>query len=377
MEIKVINKDEFESVLTSLNAPSIIDKDYLYELYEEVINGVKDVLNISQLSKITPVNHVVVILYIINEYMYAISSLKTKDDIVAFNDNEENFTFIASLCCDKYLTNEQLHYESKSFLNKFNPPIATFELYLNFTLKSFEKDAFYPKTNKEKIIYDMLTKAFKLSKAVIALLLDGFETEAFSTWRTLHENECILICLLKYGDPIINEYLKHITYALAYRKGIASKDETDKIFENIKSEMKNYDLKSKDMKKFIEYGYLFKVPNVVLNQDFKLNFRDGVEKLAGLENYSKLYEMASEIAHSSPLLLYSRRDYFFNLTLINLYETFYRLEEIFKNYYRAKVNDNAFKQYEQIRKVYLGQLYQIHKNIRLNFIKRFPKKDNE
>ena len=57
--------------------------------------------------------------------------------------------------------------------------------------------------------------------------------------------------------------------------------------------MKEHNLKSKDMKKYIEYGYLFGVPNITLNEDFKLNFRDGVERVAGLSQYSKMYETAS------------------------------------------------------------------------------------
>ena len=75
----------------------------------------------------------------------------------------------------------------------------------------------------------------------------------------------------------------------------------------IKEGMKDNDLKSKDMKRFIEYGWLSAIPDVKLGRipDFKFNFRDGVERCANLRQYSKVYEMSSEIAHSSPLLIYS------------------------------------------------------------------------
>lgn len=38
---------------------------------------------------------------------------------------------------------------------------------------------------------DILHKGFRMCDCIIQLLFSGFETEAFSTWRTLHETECI------------------------------------------------------------------------------------------------------------------------------------------------------------------------------------------
>jgi len=206
-----------------------------------------------------------------------------------------------------------------------------------------------------------------MGKCILNLLIDGFETEAFSTWRTLHENECILMCLIKYGEPIFKAYFRHVTYAIAYRKQIKSKEETDKIFEEIKFNMKEHDLKSKDMKKYIEYGYLFAIKNINLNTDFKLNFRDGVEKLAGLSEYSKVYEMSSEISHSSPLLLYSKKEYYYAITIINLYESFFRLEKIFEEYYKQNVEEKIALQYSILKATYLRQLHYIHQDFSNSF----------
>ena len=363
MKLEVLNKERFFKVCETLKVPPIVNLEYIYELYETVMTALDQVFFQSDFAKFTPINNVIVILYLINEYLYTIKN-KTSEEINNLLDDDNVFNQIASLCADKYLTNEQLNYRSQAFLSRFNPQISTLELYLNFCLRTLE--SFKPSNKGEELIFDMLTNAFKLSKCIITLLLNGFETEAFSTWRTLHENESILIVNLKYGDEVLKEYIKHITYALAYRGQIKSKEETDLIFQDIKKEMKEHDLKSKDMKKFIEYGYLFKIPNIELNKDFKLNFRDGVQKLANLSMYSKIYETASEIAHSSPLLLFSRRDYFFNLTIINLYETFFRLEIIFEQIYRNKKQDNN---YLAIRKIYLTQLKNIKEDLNNNFLK--------
>ena len=178
-----------------------------------------------------------------------------------------------------------------------------------------------------------------------------------------------MICLVKNGAEMFDAYFKHIRYALAYRNQIQNKEEVDKIFEQIKSEMKERGLKSKDMKKYIEYGYLYTAKNQNPEDPLKLNFRDGVEKLAGLNNYSKVYEMASEIAHSSPLLLFSKRSYYFEITLLNLYESFFRLEVIFEAYYRSVNNEEVVKQYENMKAVYLKELHLIYTVMQKSFLR--------
>ena len=195
-----------------------------------------------------------------------------------------------------------------------------------------------------------------------AIIITGFETEAFSTWRTLHETECILTLINKHGDKVTQAYLKHMRYALAYRGAIPSKEETDAEFVKIKEEMRALDLKSKDMKKFIEYGWLSSIDNYNEDPMFKFNFRDGVERLAGLTSYSKVYEMASEIAHSSPLLIYSRPQYYYRLTVIELYESFFRLEKIFTEIYVSRIDENEAKRYMAMRNVYYSTLQVLYQN---------------
>lgn len=299
----MLNKETFVNFLKERKLADEVDFDNLYELYDLVTETISEILAQTNNPFNVYVNHYVVILYIINEYKFYLFSHNIKDHSLITKDSEE-IQVIGSLCADKFLTNEKLNFKSEAFLNKFNPPISTLDLYLNFSLRTLE--SIKVKDRNASLIRDMLTKAMKMGKCIVNLLTDGFETEAFSTWRTLHENECIMICLVKNGAEMFDAYFKHIRYALAYRNQIQNKEEVDKIFEQIKSEMKEHGLKSKDMKKYIEYGYLYTAKNQNPDDPLKLNFRDGVEKLAGLNNYSKVYEMASEIAHSSPLLLFQK-----------------------------------------------------------------------
>lgn len=358
MKTTPIKKEYFIGLLQSLKITNDEEINFLYEIYESIIDTINQVTDLASAYEFTPINHINVVLYLINEYRFTTSTLPIEKKREFF-ENEEFYNQLGSFVADKYLTNEQLKFEDEAFLNKFNPPISTLELYLNFSLRILEN----LKINDENqnLLKDLLLKAFKMGKCILELLVKGFETEAFSTWRTLHENECLILVLVKNGQKVFNEYFKHIQYNLAFRGQIHSVEETDKIFEQIKSEMKKHDLKSKDMKKFIEYGYLYKIKNIDDFPHLKLNFRDGVETVAGLSEYSKIYEMASEIAHSSPLLFYSNRSYFFGITIINLYESFFRLEKVFDIFYRQIAQETEYDNFLHVKTTYLSQLQIIHR----------------
>lgn len=368
-----LEEKKFIRILNTLNYYEEDNYDYLYEVYDFVIDSIYQVINISDLN-FSQVNHYIVILYILNEFTYSLS-LFGVDKKEIYKQNDDLFSVLASICADKYLTNEKLNYKSKTFINRFNVPISTLDLYLNFLLRTLE--AYNPQGKSDRLVKDMLTKGFSMSKCMLSLLINGFETEAFSTWRTLHENECILLCLIKNGEVMFNEYYKHIQYALAYRGQLKSKEETDKVFLEIKAEMKEHELKSKDMKKFIEYGYLYSAKDIGAMSNFKLNFRDGVETVAGLSTYSKVYEMASEIAHSSPLLLYSNKNYFFEITMLNLYETFFRMENVFNAYHKATTDKETYEKYINLKKLYMSQLTSIYNLFKKSFISKYKQIENK
>lgn len=349
-----LNREQFDQLYEQLKVPAQINKDDIFECYDFAFENANDLLANNVFGKTTPLNSVVLILYLINEYGFYFSVNKE------VKDKDEALSKIVSVALDKYFTNEHLDYKNDQFTSKYSPAISTIELYLNFILGILQK--FPQKNPSETLLVDMANKAFKISKAIIELMVKGFETEAFSTWRTLHENECILILVHKYGDKVIQSYLKHMRYALAYRGAIPTVEETDAEFVKIKADMKALDLKSKDMKKFIEYGWLTAIDNYNKDPQFKFNFRDGVERLAELSSYSKIYEMASEIAHSSPLLIYSRSQYYYHLTILQLYESFFRLERIFTELYLNRIDQEEAKRYMLMRNVYYSSLVVIHQN---------------
>jgi len=355
MALDYLSEEAFASFLTTIKAPEALSRPFLYETYKDAVTEVKEGRLMEKSLESFSVNHLQLIAYLVNEHAFYLAAHpdKTEKSLISSEDYE---TLLLSISLDKYYTNEHLSFKQGNLSSRFAPEISTIALFLNFVLGMLRR---YGKGDpKNTLLIDLLNNAFSLAQCILSLLVDGFETEAFSLWRTLHENEAILQTLLKGGAMTIEAYLRHMRYAVAFRGGIKSKEETDAIFLEIKGTMREKGLKSKDMKRFIEYGWLYEFPTVKEGKepDFRLNFRDGVERLAGLRQYAEAYEMASEIAHSSPLLIYSRKPYYYHAALLSLYESFFRLEKVFSTLYLATVSKEEKERYHALRNLYFGEL---------------------
>ena len=358
MEIKNIwTKEQVSRYLKGIQVNVELDPDYIFDVYEMANEFIGIVDQENAQIEVKEINQFELLLYCVGEYYYSVSHLN-EAELARFKANEEYPSSMASVAADKYLSLSIFNHVEKKLGNRFVPPASSLNIYLNFMLnivKGYKKN-----DPQSSLISDLLMKSLTISRCILENLLNGYETEAFSSWRTLHECECTLILLDKYGAPLINKYLRHMNFGLAFNDTIPNKEQQDKIFYEMKEEMRGYGLKSKDIRKYIEYGWLYLIADED-DPNFKLNFRDGLEKLAGLEMYAKRYEISSEIIHSTPLLIYSNKEYFYYMTLLSLYESFFRLEKVFVSLFSKRVSELQMKQYEEMRKVYYSQLVIIHK----------------
>ena len=369
---KILSKEQAARIISDVPFHYEVDIDYLYEVYE-MANEAIQMLNKQNVQiEVKEINQIDLLLYCIGEYFYSISHL-SKEEIENFNKNEDFAASMASVAADKYLSLSIFNHVEKKLGNRFLPPASSLNMYINFMLNIVKG---YKKNDPQStLISDLLMKSLTISRCILENLLSGYETEAFSSWRTLHECECTLILLDKYGEPLINNYLKHMNYGFAFNNSIKDKEQQDKIFYQMKDEMRARDLKSKDIRKYIEYGWLYPiVPEG--DESFKLNFRDGLEKLAGLSSYAKRYEISSEIIHSTPLLIYSNKEYFYFMTLLSLYESFFRLEKVFVSLFSKRVSQEQMARYLEMQKVYYSQLVVIHKK-ELDTFKKLQEKWGE
>ncbi|MCR4912074.1 MAG: DUF5677 domain-containing protein [Bacilli bacterium] len=358
-----LSKEEFLRQSQFFPNSKDINLDFMYDVYDLAFDGIIDLLEAQNLSN-TYVDSLEVLSYILGEYVYSTSLLKPEDK-EKFCADENIVQSMASVAADKYLSLSIYNHQENRFTNYYLPPISSINLYVNLMLNIVTR---YPKNDPmNTLIIDLLIKSLSIARSIIKLLCDGYETEAFAVWRTLHECECTLILLDKYGDVAINSYLKHMRYGIAYKGAFDNKEEESKVIEKVKEEMAAIGLKSKDMKKYIEYGWLLNIPGHDTIENFKLNFRDGLESLAGLHKYAELYMTSSEILHSTPLLIYSNKQHFFFLTLLNLYESFFRIEKVFVTLFFSRVGDADRIRYMEMRKLYYSQLVNIHQRETMNF----------
>ena len=354
----ILNRQQFDAVIQALSNSNNINGDVVYQIYQTANEGMQSLIDSGLFPRLGNINPFEIIYYCVGEYAYTTSG-KTEEEKAAMGQDEKYITSIASVVSDKYLSLSMFNHAERKLANKFIPPVSSLNLYLNFMLNILST---YQKNDpKQTLITDLLIKSVSISRCILQLITEGYETEAFSNWRTLHECECTLLLLDKYKDPIINRYLIHMQYGIVFKNGDTTDEKGTRIFNDMKEEMRMLGLKSKDIKKYIEYGWLYDIPGVKEDETFKLNFRDGLEKLAGLSSYSARYEMSSEIIHSTPMLIYSNKEYFFFITLLSLYESFFRLEKVFVSLFAQQMSEEQMKRYLDMRSVYYAQLVNIHK----------------
>ena len=356
-----IEKNLFEKIVKGTFPFKDEDVAFMYEVYSLAVSSTEDLKEEYILNTTPYINHNEIIFYTIGEFLYSIS-FRSEEEKAAFIKEEKYLNSMASVILDKYLSLSMFRYKERQLGNPFSPPISSMNLYLNLMLQILQG---YQKNDpKTTLVTDLLIKSVSISQCISRLLSDGYETEAFASWRTLHECECTLILLAKYPE-VIDVYLKHMTYGMIFRKGHSDTPEEEKFFNQMKEEMKAHELKSKDIKKYIEYGWLYALPDAP--SDLKLNFRDGLEKMAGLSMYNQTYDVSSEIIHSTPMLIYSNKNYYYFITLLSLYESFFRLEKVFMELFAKHVPPEYLGHYFAIKNVYYAQLVDIHKRELNNF----------
>jgi len=370
--LETLKKEEFNKILDDYKLPSYFDYDFCFSVYEITSGFVSEVVNEKGPYVINGINQLDLLNYTVGEMVYAITSGHKFD-----KENTKVLNGFANVIADKYLSLFLFEHNERKIVNKYLPPASTIDVYINFMHKVVNS---YTKNDpKNTLIADLLNKSLSICRCILNLLINGYETEAFSTWRTLHECECILILLERYGNKAIDAYLRHMNYGILFNKEEAKIDERKTMaYNEIKADMAKLNLKAKDFKKYIEYGWLYSIDEFRVSENkFKLNFRDGLQKLSGLTNYVERYELSSEIIHSTPLLIYSRKEYFYYLALISLYESFFRLEAVFVSLLSRRVSPDMMKQYKEMRNLYYSQLQEIHKREYQTFKNLSAKKEEE
>ncbi|MCQ2771137.1 MAG: hypothetical protein MJ236_04985, partial [Clostridia bacterium] len=132
-----ISREQFENILKGIGCSPKINKDILFDLFENAIVGANALSESNILGRYIPVNPVILSLYLHNEYLFYLDVNRvTNEDI---EDDEIQLGKIVSLALDKYITNEHLNFSNENKISRFTPQISSINTYINFLLGVLKK----------------------------------------------------------------------------------------------------------------------------------------------------------------------------------------------------------------------------------------------
>ena len=187
-----ISFEDFNRALNIIGAQIKGHEEFLYSIYTYTVEGIDDLAQDNTFGNLQGINHLELIGYCVGEYSYFIGGA-SEEKVQEFQKDDNFIMMISSIIADKYLSLTQFSHNTGSLVNKFVPVVSTLYVYINFIQNIV--DSFSKNDPRAGLLADLFTKSVSICKCTLDLLVRGFETEAFSCWRTLHECECALIIL--------------------------------------------------------------------------------------------------------------------------------------------------------------------------------------
>ena len=231
--------------------------------------------------------------------------------------------------------NEHLNVEKRSNTSEYSPEIAAYNMACSFSL--YVLGSIKGENRRMNGMNNLFKKALVTIKSVVSLLAAGNSCDAVILWRHLHELECVLTVLGKGDDELFFRYVKHMEYL-----NMEGNPRADELNARLSEECKSFGVKERNA--FVNYGWLLNVPGFRegMGKEYRLNFKDGLQKAAGLCDRHAAYASASKILHPSAWVVAIRDDKFYKFTLFELYKSLLNLVGEIKNYLRT-YRDSSLK----------------------------------
>lgn len=221
--------------------------------------------------------------------------------------------------------NEHLNVAKRSNTSEYSPEIAAFNMACSFSL--YVLGSIKGEDRRMHGMNNLLKKALVTVKSVVGLLAAGNSCDAVILWRHLHELECVLTVLGGGDDDLFFRYVRHMEYL-----NMEGNPHADELNARLSEECKAYGVKERNA--FVNYGWLLYVPGFRegMGKEYRLNFKDGLQKAAGLTARFVAYASASKILHPSAWVVAIRDDKFYKFTLFELQRSLVNLVGEIKKY---------------------------------------------
>lgn len=247
---------------------------------------------------------------------------------------EQDEKYRAALVRDvavRIVINEHLNVNKISNTSEYSPEIATFNMACSYSL--FVLGGFRGADARMNGLNNLFKKAMVTIKSTVQLLAAGNSCDAVILWRHLHELECVLIVLCSRGDDMFTHYVRHMEYL-----NMEGNPRAEELQARLSEECKAYAIKERNA--FVNYGWLVYVDGFRegFGKEYRLNFKDGLQKIAGQSARHAAYAAASKILHPSAWVVAIRDDKFYKFTNFELAKSLTNIVELIKNYavrYRA------------------------------------------
>lgn len=309
--------------------------------------------------------------YICAEHRFHLS-LASPEKWVEIENDEKYFSQLVSICYDKLIINEFRSIEPKSVISKYSVETSLLTMFVNRMFVVLSQLKLNPESAKHKLQADIYAKCLMLIKSTLNQLCDGLETEALSSWRTFHELICVLCVITKGDENVAKAYFRHLTYGAYNRGEIKDEKEIEQILASMEKDMQTLEVKKANKEKFINYGWIHWAYKRYNDEEVKMNFLGGLQKVADLTEYKKYYEVASDVTHSTPLLVYANKTNLTTTTLKITYELFFKLETMFINWIANDLkvdpsNDKFVYDYLMFKKIYKPKVEIIYQIINMKY----------
>ena len=309
--------------------------------------------------------------YICAEHKFHLSMFKpeTWNDL---ENDEKYFNQLVNICYDKLFINEFRSIDPRAVISKYSVETSLLTMFVNRMFVVLGQVKLDPQSAKQKLQADIFAKCLMLIKSTLNQLCDGLETEAMSSWRTFHELICVLCVITKGDEKVAQAYFRHLKYGAYSRGEITDEKEIESILASMEKDMLALEVKKANKEKFINYGWIHWAYKRYNDEEVKMNFLGGLQKVADLTEYKKYYEIASDVTHSTPLLVYANKTNLTTTTLKITYELFFRLETMFINWLAEdlKVNPSTEKylyDYLMFKKMYKPKVEIIYQIITVKY----------
>ena len=192
---------------------------------------------------------------------------------------------------------ENIKTSAKRIINEYNPVYCRFNIMLDYLLAVGLKGNAACKKRTSKAVYKLFETAFLKLKGIMMLAAKGLEREAIVVWRSLHELECVISVLCRYGENVIEEFETFDRFSdpehMDEKTRADYAEKTTKFGINLKN--------ANEVDHFENYGWMGAVPDLQLTK-WNLNFRY-LEDLAGLGEKYKEYQVACDASHMNAKIL--------------------------------------------------------------------------